>query len=82
MTPLTLGEFKRLTAALPDDTVIYYHGYDKGLCLNGYTTEDMWLYPKDAVGLTEHPEDSSLVRAGIVINPASNYDGRGARQVT
>ena len=61
---MTLDEFRKLTADLPGETKLYYHAYDKGCCLGGYTPEDMWFYPKGEKTV------------GIVINPGPGYDDR------
>ena len=70
MTKLTLGEFKKLTKGLSDETPIAYHSHDKGACLSSYKKEDLWLFPKNN-------ETKTLV----VLNPASDYDPRSARSV-
>lgn len=68
MSNLTLGKFRELTASLPDDVQMSYHGYYKGCCLSAYRTEYLWLYPKT---------ESS--KRAVVLNPASDYDHRHSR---
>lgn len=68
MNALTLGEFRKLTSNLPDSTVLYYHSYDHGCCLNSYVKSDIWFYPKD-----------KEIKTAIVINPGDDYDSRGSR---
>lgn len=65
MAKLTLKTFRELTAHLPEDMPIYYHAYDKGCCLGGYVTEDLWLFPK-----------GDAVPRAVVINPGEDYDHR------
>ena len=68
-TTLTLGEFRRMTQHLEDETRLCYHSYYKGCGLSCFTPEDVWLYPtKDGVPKC------------VVINPASNYDSRASRK--
>lgn len=70
MNKLTLKKFRELTEGLPEDTPIVYHGFDEGICLSNYTVEDFWLFPKD-----------ELKKTLVVLNPASDYDGRSSRVV-
>jgi hypothetical protein len=67
---LSLGEFRKLTDGMPDETPITYNAYDKGCCLSNYTTSDVWLFPKD-----KQPKKA------IVINPATDYDYRQSRKI-
>jgi hypothetical protein len=69
MTKLTLKEFRILTEGLPEETLITYHAHDEGACLSSYTTEDLWLFPKDKPTKTH-----------LVLNPASDYDPRASRK--
>jgi hypothetical protein len=69
-TKLTLGEFRKATAHLPDEVGISYHAYYKGCCLSGYLAQDIWMFPKDG----------TPVRS-VVINPGDDYDHRLARRV-
>lgn len=62
---LTIGEFRKMTAELPEETIITYHAYYKGCCLRQYSTEDVWMFPKGQTPTT-----------AIVINPGDDYDPR------
>lgn len=66
---LTLGEFRKLTAHLPDDVRLMYHAWDKGCALSGYVPADVWMYPK-----------GGDVTHAVVINPGSDYDSRASRK--
>ena len=63
---LTLQKFRELTEHLPEETVIYYHAYYKGCCLQSYCDKDVGFYLKDDLGIPK----------AIVLNPDDDYDPR------
>lgn len=69
MEKLTLKRFRELTAHVPEDAPITFHGYDKGCGIHVYRPDDIWFYPKEA----ETPSH-------VVLNPGDTYDGRSARR--
>ena len=66
---MKLGDFRKLTQSLPDETDICYYGYNKGCSLFPYQSDDVWLFPKDKPPVA------------VVMNPGSDWDGRAARKV-
>lgn len=64
---MTIKELKELIEPLPDDALVAFHGYDKGMGLHSYRMGDAWTYPKGA-------SDADV--KCFVINPGDTYDGR------
>ena len=62
---MTIKKLKSLIKDLPDDALVCYHAYDKGLCLSAYRIERVWTYPK---GETD--------KKALVLNPGKDYDCR------
>ena len=66
---MKLGEFRKLTAHLPDDTPIMFHAYDKGCCHAPYPSDWNYIGPEGWCYIDEVHHD-------ILMNPGDDYDDR------
>lgn len=65
---MTIKELKEQIEFLPDNCLLVYNGWNKGLCLSEYELKDCWTYPKKYFQIEG-------IKA-FVLNPGEDYDGR------